>query len=119
MKKLLSLLSTLTIGSTAIPAEYAMYPYNLENNSKLSGEWNYGGRSFDWKDNYLTTNVGKPKLRDFIPVIYDTEVQIKELSSTIDLLWKKIIATEEQSKKVLETQLQMMQQVTILVLKQK
>ncbi|AXF96295.1 hypothetical protein [Spiroplasma phoeniceum] len=72
---------------------------------------------FDWKDNYLTTNVGKPKLRDFIPVIYDTEVQIKELSSTIDLLWKKIAASEEdktvleQSKKVLEIQLQMMQQV--------
>ncbi|GAA6238320.1 MAG: hypothetical protein SPLM_04410 [Spiroplasma phoeniceum] len=117
MKKLLSLLSTLTIGSTAIPAGYAMYPYNLENNSKLSGEWNYGEKSFDWKDNYLTTNVGKPKLRDFIPVIYDTEVKIKELSSTIDLLWKKIAASEEdktaleQSKKVLEVQLQMMQQV--------
>ncbi|WP_338988762.1 hypothetical protein [Spiroplasma endosymbiont of Seladonia tumulorum] len=38
MKKLLSLLSTLTIGSTAIPAGYAMYPYNLENNSYWARE---------------------------------------------------------------------------------
>ncbi|WFG97111.1 hypothetical protein M1771_03695 [Spiroplasma citri] len=58
MKKLLSLLSTLAIRSTAIPAGYTMNPYNFENNNKFSGEWSYGEKSFDWKNNYLTINVG-------------------------------------------------------------